>query len=128
MHDPSSESRIAAVLAAASMRRRALVDQDIDAIGKILAEDLTYTHTGGNTEDYNLHISLLKTKMRYIEIDDRDLNVRVYGPAAILTGVSTVTGQMADADPVTFSCRILQVWVESDGGWRLAAHQGTKLT
>ena len=120
-------TRKQAVLAAEEARCKALLDNDIETLRDLLSPDLTHTHTNGKTEDYNLYLSLLNGPMKYIGIKRRDLSVRFYGPVAIMEGLADMTGKVGDGDPISLVCRMLQVWVETDGKWRMTAFQGTRI-
>lgn len=58
---------------------------DAAALKHTLADDLTYTHTGGNTQTKAEFISSLREKkMRYNSIEFEDANARVYGNTAVI--------------------------------------------
>jgi ketosteroid isomerase-like protein len=115
------------VLAAEEARCKALVDRDFDRIRELLSPQLTHTHTGGNTEDFELYMSLLQGPMQYISIIRRDLSVRLHGPVAVMDGMAETTGRLGEGDPMTLNTRVLQVWVEEGDRWRMVAFQATKI-
>jgi ketosteroid isomerase-like protein len=119
--------RKAAVLAAEETRCKALVAKDLDALRTVISRDLTHTHTAGNTEDYDLYFSLLQGPMNYLSIERSDVDVRLYGPVAVMNGIATITGQMGDGDPMTLNVKTLQVWHEAPTGWQMVAFQGTRI-
>ena len=119
--------RTAAVMAAETLRCKALVERDFDALKTVISRDLSHTHTAGNTEDYDLYFSLLQGPMQYLSIERRDVAVRLYGPIAVMTGVAVTTGRMGEGEPMTLEVKALQVWHETPDGWQMIAFQGTKI-
>jgi len=105
---------------------KAVVAADFAALEKIFADDLTYTHSSGVTETKTEYIGKLRSGTKYEAIDYNSVAVRVYGDTAIVNAkarfkVTTPAGGI-DSNLV-----MLHVWVKSDGGWKLAAHQSTRL-
>lgn len=122
-----TEDRKAAVMTAEKTRCDALVAQDFDTLRTVISRDLSHTHTGGNTEDYDLYFSLLQGPMRYLKIERSDVDIRLYGPIAVMTGIAVTTGQLGDGDPMTLNVKALQVWRETPDGWQMVAFQGTRM-
>ena len=64
---------------------------DAAALKHTLADDLTYTHTGGNTQTKAEFISSLREKkIRYNSIEFEDANARVYGNTAVIASRAQV--------------------------------------
>lgn len=100
------------------------VKQDRDALAKYLADDLQYAHAGGQTQDKEQYIAaVMKGPPRYESFAFSDLNVRLYGEVAVLTGFVDV--KMVGRD--SFRVRTLQVYTRKGGHWQMAAHQSTRL-
>ena len=55
----------------------------------------------------------------------REMNVRVYGDAAVITGRSTIKANV-DGQPVTGDYRFTDVWVKRDD-WQAVASQVTRI-
>jgi hypothetical protein len=121
------DSRADAVMAAEELRCEALVARDFNTLRKVISRDLTHTHTGGNTEDYELYFSLLQGPMQYLSIERRDIEIRFYGPVAVMSGIAVTSGRLGDKEPMTLEIKALQVWVETTEGWQMVAFQGTKI-
>ncbi len=59
--------------------------------------------------------------LRFQSITTHDVRVRVYGNAAVETGLSTMNGQ-DKGNAVPHDTRFTRVWVKQHGGWRLVAN------
>ena len=100
------------------------VKQDAAALQRFLADDLQYAHAGGQTQTKEQYIAAVtKGPARYESFTFSDVNVRFYGKAAVLTGFVDV--KMVGRD--SFRVRTLQVYIENNGQWQMAAHQSTRL-
>ena len=114
----------AVVQEAANGWTRAAVKQDLAGLQRFLADDLQYAHAGGNTQNKEQYIAaVMKGPPRYEAFTFSDVKVKFYGNAAVLTGYVDV--KMVGQD--VFRVRTLQVYVENDGKWQMAAHQSTRM-
>jgi ketosteroid isomerase-like protein len=103
---------------------RAAVKQDAAALKRLLSDDLTYCHAGGKMQTKAEYIaSVMDGPPHYESMTFNDMNIRLYGKTAILTG--TVDVKLVNT-PV-FRVRTLHVYVENNGQWQLAAHESTRL-
>ncbi|MGW5276380.1 nuclear transport factor 2 family protein [Streptomyces sp. NPDC004044] len=123
----AQDARVEALLAAEQARCDALVERDVDRLDALLHPDLTHTHTPGNTEDKKRYLSLLRGPMQYLALDRRETNVRLHGATGILDGVVVTTGRLGSGDPMSLETKVLQVWLEEDGDWRMVAFQATRV-
>lgn len=103
----------------------AAVKQDAAGLGKYMADDLQYAHAGGQQQNKEQYIKAVTTgPARYESFTFSDLKIKLYGPkAAVLTGFVDV--KMVGQE--NFRVRTLQVYVETNGQWQMAAHQSTRL-
>ncbi len=114
----------AAVRQAAEGWTQSAVKQDAAGLQRFLADDLQYAHAGGQTQTREQYIAAVtKGPARYESFTFSDANVRFYGNAAVLTAFCDV--KMVGQD--SFRVRTLQVYVEKDGQWQMAAHQSTRI-
>jgi len=105
----------------------ATIKGDAAALERLLADDLTYTHSSARTETKGQFIEALNTgTMKYEAIDYDEIVVRVYGRTAVVTANPKVR-LVSRGQPASFQVRILHVWVKGPGGWQMAAHQSTRL-
>ena len=104
---------------------QAAVKQDAAALNRFLADDLQYAHAGGQKQNKEQYIAAVtKGPPHYESFTLSDLKIVLYGPnTAVLTAFCDVkmTGQES------FRVRTLQVYVENNAQWQIAAHQSTRL-
>jgi len=105
--------------------RQAVIKQDGAALQRLLAEDLTYTQAGGRIQTKAEYIAAItKGPAGYESFNESDTRIRVYGRAAVLTGHVDV--KLAGTD--SYRVRTLEVYVENDGRWQLAAKQSVRVS
>ena len=104
---------------------QAAVRQDGAELNRWLADDLTYSHANGRTQNKAEYIAAVtKGPPRYESFTFSGIEVRFYGKAAVLTGFVDV--KMVETD--SFRVRTLQVYVENKGQWQMAAHQSARVS
>jgi len=105
----------------------ATVAGDESALRNILSDDLTYTHSTGDTDTKDAFISNLKTGVRkYLKLDHESMDVRRYGNTAVVRATARIeTSQNGKVSPAHL--RFLHVWVSQGGRWQLVAHQSLRL-
>ncbi len=115
------------VLQVQAVRFQAMIDVDIAKLGSILADDLTYTHTTGQTETKAEFLSTLQSQtLRYESIEPKNVQVRIYGSTAVVTGLSEMRVTAQDQE-LAFAIRFIEVYGRKDGSWQLVAWQSTRL-
>lgn len=115
------------ILAADARRFAAMIQGDLAALEDLLAEDLTYTHSNGQVETRTQFLESLRSgKLRYLAAMPSDVNVRVYGDTAVVTGRVEMKVSSQGQEP-TVTARFTEVWVKRGGAWKLAAWQSTRL-
>src|SRR5262249_16355916 len=98
-----------AVKALELKRFEAATHDQVDAVARLLADDLTYVHSSGVVEDKAKYIDSLRTgKLKYQSIEPTDMQVRVYGTTAIITASARVS-IVSDGQPKTMSVRYTDV-------------------
>lgn len=111
------------ILTQQASRFSAMVDADVVKLETLLADDLTYGHTGGSTETKTGFIETVKTEaVDYVSFVPRDVDVRVYENTAVLTGFMDVKA-IVDKEEFVFTTRFLEVQRKVDGNWLLSAWQ-----
>ncbi|HYN20532.1 MAG TPA: nuclear transport factor 2 family protein [Thermoanaerobaculia bacterium] len=115
------------VRSADARRIAAVVDGNVGALSALLADDLTYTHTTGQVENKEQFLAgLASGKLDYQSIQPSEVQVRVYGNSAVMTGRAEMKVNAQGKD-LAFAIRFTSVWVKGEGGWRMAAWQSTRL-
>lgn len=122
------EAAAAAVNALEGQRFETMARGDVDALAALLAEDLTYHHSGGQADTKASWLASLRTGQtvfRVIEPGDRQ--VRVYGRTAIITGTVTMHVTVS-GEPQRNPIRYTDVWIQDGHGrWLMTAWQSTRL-
>lgn len=118
---PSDEK---AVLAAEKELAAAMVKGDATALEKLLAEDLSYTHSNTLTETKPQVLQVIKAgSTKYDAIEYNDTKVRQYDDVIVTTHKMTIKNPPSTVNNlfVTF------VWAKQSGRWQLVNRQATRL-
>lgn len=106
---------------------QAVKANDFQALDQLLADDLVYTHSSGLVESKAEYLAKLKSgDQKYTSIDRTGMHVQVHGNTGIITGKTRMTGATKGV-PFDNQLLMIHVWVKTPKGWRLAAHQTTRL-
>ena len=103
--------------------RKAVIERDEAALRRLLADDLTYTHANGRTQDKAEYIAVVVKTGRYESFTESETRIRIYGKTAILTGFVDVKIAGTDA----YRVRTIEVYVQNNGQWQLAAKQSARI-
>jgi hypothetical protein len=117
----------AAVAQAAEALRQAMVDADKARLEEIVADQLSYGHSGGRVESKAVFIdAIVSRKFIFKSITLTDSTIAIAGNDAIVRHV--FAGEtVQDGKPASARVGALQVWQKVDGRWRLLARQAYKL-
>ena len=116
------------VLQAEKAWAAAVVAQDYGKLEAMLTPDLIYAHSTGIIDDKTQYLQKMRTgKQRYAGIEHASTTVRMHGNSAIAHSHLRMHGTNA-AGPFDDKLMMIHVWVKSNGTWRLAGHQTTRLT
>ncbi|MCZ2499226.1 DUF4440 domain-containing protein [Xylophilus sp. Kf1] len=112
--------------AAAEKLRLAMVDPDRAALDALVADDLSYGHSGGRIDTKASFIAdLLNGNSDFVSIAITDQTVKVVRDIALVR--HTLTAQTNDSGkPGNVTIKILQVWQQQNGQWRLLARQAVR--
>jgi ketosteroid isomerase-like protein len=106
----------------------ATVAGDEATLRQVLADDLTYTHSNGETDTKAQFISNLKTGARkYLKLNHEGMDVRTYGNTAVLTATAQVETSQKGGAASPAHLRFIHVWMYQNGRWQLVAHQSLRL-
>jgi uncharacterized protein (TIGR02246 family) len=107
----------------------ATVKGDAPRLRNLLADDLTYTHSNGETDTKKIYIDNLKGARKYHKIEYESLDARLYanGDAAVVTAVARFETSQKGGPVNPAHLRFIHVWVHQNGRWQLAAHQSLRL-
>jgi ketosteroid isomerase-like protein len=118
----------AAVTQAVEALRKATLTQDKAQLETLAADQVSYGHSSGVVQNKAELIDGVMTRRGTVKsIDFPELKVSVVGNAAIARHLWISEGE-TDGKPITTKIGVVQVWQKQDGGWKLLARQGYKLT
>ena len=116
--------RIATLEAA---RFKAMIDGDVAALGRLLSDDMIYTHSTSLAETKAEYLqSVSKGLFKYRKIDVPERRMRAAGGTVLVTGRITID-VIVEGTPKLLQSRFLDVWTEENGEWRMIAWQSTSI-
>ena len=116
------------VIQAEKDRFVAMVKADVAALNRLLADELTYTHSNANMQTKAQLVADLKSgTIKYVSIapSEADWNVRVMGNVAVSTGVAAVN-VIDHGSNLNFKIRFVDVHTNRAGSWQMMAWQSTR--
>lgn len=116
---PSDEK---AVLAAEKQYIDGMVNSDPASVAKVLADDLSYTHSSAKMETKADVLKGITNTVQYTSITIESTKVRQYGNTIITNHNMMYTGPK-----VSSHVYVTMVWVKQAGGWQMVTRQATKL-
>jgi hypothetical protein len=123
---------IAAVLDSEQRRCDYIRLGDYAALGELLHPDLVHVHTRGNQDTRESYLKYVTEVIEILKVERHDLSVKVYGEAAVMSGVQISTARARRAatgqteELVVVKTQVLQVWLHTNR-WQLVAFQATAL-
>ena len=122
----SSTDDAQAVTAAAEKLRLAMIDPTRDALSALVADELSYGHSGGKVDTKTSFIAdLLSGASDFVTIAITDQTVRIVGNDAIVR--HTLSADTNDSGkPGKVTIKILGVWQKQAGQWKLLARQAVR--
>ena len=123
----SSASAEQSVAAAAEKLRVAMIDPTPAALTALVADDLSYGHSGGRVDTKDSFIGdLIAGKSDFVTIVITDQTIKVVGETAIVRHTLTAdTNDSGKAGKVQI--KILGVWQQQGGQWKLLARQAVRV-
>ena len=108
-------------------RIQAQVNADAVALDRIYADDFIGIGPSGTLRmKKDVLADFASGSLKFQSITTDDVRIRVYGNAAVETGLSTMKGQDADK-VVPEENRFTRVWIRQGGRWRLVANHYSNL-
>src|SRR5215813_9656862 len=97
------------------------------ALERIYADEYSYTHTNGSAANKAQEPSdVMSPDLKWTSSTLTDVRVRVYGDAAIITGIDTLQGTAKGYVPGPR--RFTDLWVNRNGAWQQLGGQSTIVT
>ncbi|WP_062388056.1 nuclear transport factor 2 family protein [Demequina iriomotensis] len=126
---PASPEIRAELLALEERRRRALIDVDLDTLGDLYDDALVHIHAPGLVHSKEMLLEHTATRRPYLDMWRGDLEIRVLGDVAIMTGLLTNRLRNPDGTSREMTGQVTQVIRRcDDGAWRYLSFQMTPLT
>jgi ketosteroid isomerase-like protein len=105
----------------------AYVKRDADFLERYLSDDYTGTYPDGTVLDKKGEIESVKSGAVVLtEMKPREMRVRTYADAAVITGRSTINAKLNGQD-VSGEYRFTDVWVKRGDRWQAVASQVTRI-
>ena len=123
----SSDDDARSVLAAEDRRYRAMIDADLPALDRLLADQVSYAHSNGVRDTKAEYLQKVRSGYYdYRRIDHPVERLEVVGDTALVLG--RMTADLAvDGTSKTIDNLSLAVWARIGGEWRLLAYAPTTL-
>jgi ketosteroid isomerase-like protein len=100
---------------------------DAATLRKDMDATFTLTSSRGEVSDFAQNLAEVASREpRYEIFRNHDQKVRVYGDAAIVTGITTVQGS-SKGEPFAADFQFTDTWVRRNGYWLLAASHASRL-
>lgn len=100
---------------------------DAETLRKDLDASFTLTSSTGVVTDFEQNVAEVAQRDPAYEIfRNHDQNVRLYGNAAIVTGITSIKGQ-SGGKAFEGDFQFTDTWVYRGGGWKLAASHASRL-
>ena len=110
-----------------SRRIQAMMKADAEELNRVLADDLTYTHSSGQVDTKSQLIESLKSgERKYQTIEPQDVKVRLYGDAAVVTGRAKLK-TVSKGQESSFQVQFTDVYAKKKGHWQMVAWQSSRL-
>ena len=121
-----ADSSAASAAAAAEKLRVVMIDPDRAALDALVADDLSYGHSGGKIDTKTSFMAdLLNGNSDFVTITISDQTVKYVNGVVLVR--HTLTGQTVDGGkPGNVNLKVLQVWQQQGGQWRLLARQAVR--
>lgn len=116
-----------AVVAAVEKLRVAMIDANKTELEKLVAEELSYGHSGGHIDDKKEFVEkIVGGQSDFVTIELSEQTISVSGKTAIVRHI--LKAKTNDAGkPGEVHLRILLVWQKQAGKWKLLARQAVKM-
>ena len=105
--------------------RQGAIKQDKALLEKYLADDMIYTHGGGQKQTKAEYItSVLSGPSHYKAMEPSETRIRVYGKMAVLWGLVDVTPGKGE----TYRTRTLEVYTQhANGTWQMVQKESVRV-
>jgi ketosteroid isomerase-like protein len=101
--------------------------RDIEFLDRYMSDDYVGTFPDGTVHDKKSEIeAVVSGTVAITEMTPREMNVRVYGDSAVITGQSTIKARV-NGQHISNEFRFTDVWIRFGEEWRAVASQVTRI-
>ena len=105
-----------------------MIEEVIDSLSELLDDDLHYSHTKGGVDSKAQFLSSVESKRTdYLAAKRRDVEVRLFGNRAVVTGLSAMK-LIWGGKQYEFTIRFLEVSRKVDANWQRGSPFGSMPT
>jgi ketosteroid isomerase-like protein len=105
----------------------ALMKSDTAALERLYADDLSYTHSSGVTDDKATYLGNIRSgATKYEEVIFESQSVRVYRDVAVAFSTCKVR-VTANGQKLNNTLKLTHIYARSGGEWRMVAHHSTRM-
>jgi ketosteroid isomerase-like protein len=110
-----------------TQRFHAMEKADVEALDRILSDDLVYTHANGlRRTKFDVIGTLGSSDMKYKSIAPYDIRVRIYNDTAIVAGRASIRIK-AHGERESIEICYLDVYVKQEGRWQMVAWRSSRI-
>lgn len=101
-----------------------IVSRDMDALGKILADDIIITDYTAKVRGKKEELQVLAPSpdVKTVSVDNEDVKIRIYGQTAVVTALTKMVFEILGKETKS-SMRYTAVFVKQGGRWQIVALQ-----
>lgn len=103
------------------------LEPDVEGLEWLLCDDWLLTHSDGRVQDKADYLKELSSRTRANQaIGNQDVEVRLHGDTAVVTGTSVQAGTR-NGQPWSGRFRFTRTWILRDGNWRMLASHSSRI-
>jgi hypothetical protein len=104
-----------------------LIRKEADSLNRVLDDRVEYVHSNGWVQSKKDVLDDMKSgKLVYQAVTIKESAVRIYGQAAIVTGLGTFEG-INSGTAFKLDLKYTEVYVKSTQGWKLASRHSNRM-
>lgn len=127
MHEDSADRASETLVHLEQERCAAMMAGDRERLKQLLHPDLIHVHAKGQVDTFESYFESGGFKVDYTKVERfDDLQVRVFGDAALMTGRQLLMAiRKTSGEHVRIDSQVIQVWLREGTSWRQTAFQTT---
>jgi len=119
----------AEIRGAEDARIASLLAGDCDKLAGLLADDLVHIHANGLVDSKASYLASVREKLYFLKIERPELQIRLFGDTAVVTGKLNQTMRIRDSGAVLeLQAVVTQVWLKVSGGWQQSTYHASRLS